>query len=402
MQKASDASHMSQQQKQCDVSDDRSFKPSCPIPREDSHLVLAQKEILLGTLNMQAIVEGLDHVGKFIYIAYTCIGAGGPEFQTFQNRIQKLGFETVTLLNSSASAVNQFKSTSQDMLFHLEDAYNYLIEGHTHLSIQRLAILESLAKESGSVAKSLSLQFEEHKQKVCTDLQITLDEKAQQDYERKCTLQNEEDNRTKKMMEEHYQLKEAEQEKKLQTLKENEDNSLYDKFLIVLSFGSPLDNMELVQIQQIETMSYVECLHKIKSFLTKPECNSIETELVSISSTALYNASQALNFLHFVMLQVANYWSQLQKYCAKLSSSYIRKDIETFNKFNPQVKPWKSPTFNAAFMKFCAQFVALQSVCTDFLEKLKPIQKDLNLNVSQILTYEEARQILKDLSEKFI
>ena len=45
-------------------------------------------------------------------------------------------------------------------------------------------------------------------------------------------------------------------------------------------------------------------------------------------------------------------------------------------------------------MKFCARFVALQSVSTEFLDKIKLVQKDFCKNQRIILTYEDARQIL--------
>ena len=53
---------------------------TCPIPKEDSDVVRKEKKDLLGTLDMQTIVEDLDHVGTFIYIAYTCFVAAGPKF----------------------------------------------------------------------------------------------------------------------------------------------------------------------------------------------------------------------------------------------------------------------------------------------------------------------------------
>ena len=112
--------------------------------------------------------------------------------------MQKLGFDTEKLLNKSASAVNDFKYASQEMLSQLEIAYGYLVEGDVDLSIQRLQNLEVLAKESSSIARELSSDFEKHEKKVFMALDKTLKEDVQQEYQRKHILQMEENSRKKR------------------------------------------------------------------------------------------------------------------------------------------------------------------------------------------------------------
>ena len=122
-----------------------------PLPNENSDLVRSERKDLLYTLNLRAIIEGLDKVGTFFRIADTCVKAAGPKFHTLQNEIQTLESDTATLLNMSALDVDDFKSTSQKILSHLEDAYHYLIEHRVDLSISRLNELEPLAEKCSSI-----------------------------------------------------------------------------------------------------------------------------------------------------------------------------------------------------------------------------------------------------------
>ena len=349
---------------------------------------------MLGTLDMQAIVEKLHHVGTFIYIAHTCFVAAGPKFKKFQIVMQNLEFDTEELLNKSSSAVNEFKYASQQMLSHLEDAYGYLVEGKVELSIQRLQNLEVLAKDSSSVARALSLDFKKHQQQVCVVMDKTRGENAPQEYQRKRILQKKEDNRQKKMIESYYQRKVRDLEKKLQEIGEA---TPYDILLSTFcSQENILDiknDMNLSKIHQGKDAA-MDIKHA-DHFIYELERGGHELDLVSFSILPLHYASRALNDLENVMLNVAKFWYLVQIYCAKhLSESYIREDIETYYMSNPEKQLWKSCTFRTSFMKFCARFVALQSVSTEFLDEIKLIHDDFCKNQRIILTYDEARQIL--------
>ena len=362
-----------------------------PFPNEKSDLVCSVKKDLLCKLKIRDIIEGLDKVGTFIRIVDTCVTAAGSKFHTFQIEIQSLESKTAILLNNSAFVVDDFTTTSQKILCHLEDAYHYLIECRVDLSISRLSELESLAKECSSIANKLSSDFREHEQQVWMALKKILDVKACEELQKERIMQ-EENNRIEKIFEEYYHQNEEAKEK---ILKDNEESNWSTKVLLLFSMESAQDNffvtengMELLQIQQKKALS-VEC---VNDFLTALESSSsFECHLISISATALHNASEALKYLQYVMLNFAHYWSQLQKRYANFSDPYIRKDIETF-----KCSPLKSPTFMKSFMKFCSQFVALHCICSEVFDKIKLIQEDLKITQPQILTYEEAEQILKD------
>ena len=149
------------------------------------------------------------------------------------------------------------------------------------------------------------------------------------------------------------------------------------------------NDMKLSQTHQEKASD----LKNLDEFIIKLEHGGREVDLVSFSIFPLHYASRALNDLVNVMINLAYYWSLVEKYCAKrLSVSCIREDIEASNK--PEKQLWKSRTFRTSFMRFCARFVALESVSAEVLDEIKLIQMNFCKNQRIILTYEEARQIL--------
>ena len=61
------------------------------IPSENSGVVKAETEKLLGAIDLRALVSDLGRVGSFIRIAYNGVGAAGHELTKEQIEIQRLG-----------------------------------------------------------------------------------------------------------------------------------------------------------------------------------------------------------------------------------------------------------------------------------------------------------------------
>ena len=248
------------------------------------------------------------------------------------------------------------------------------------------------------IANELSSKFEKHRQQVQRALKETLDEKTREEHQKECVLQEEKDDLIKKIIEEYYHQRDEANEK---ILKDIEEGDLWTKLLLIFSMESAQNNFlatengtKLLQIQQ-KKMSCVKC---VNDFLAELECSgsNFESYVISLSATALHNASEALKYLQFVMLNFANYWSLLQKRYANFSDPYIRTDIKS------EEHPLESPTFKKAFMKFYSQFVALHCVSNEVFDKIKLIQEDLNITQPKILKYDEAKQILKDHCKKVL
>ena len=79
------------------------------IPSENSGVVMAEKEKLLGVIDLKTLVDDLGRVGGFIRIAYNGVGAAGYEHNDEQMEIQKIGYDIAHLCNKSALTIAKFK-----------------------------------------------------------------------------------------------------------------------------------------------------------------------------------------------------------------------------------------------------------------------------------------------------
>ncbi len=80
------------------------------VPDEKSSVVLAEKQRLLGAVDLEILVNDLGRVGGFIRIAYNGVGAAGSKFTAQQIAIQQLGYDITMVCDKSALTVSRFKS----------------------------------------------------------------------------------------------------------------------------------------------------------------------------------------------------------------------------------------------------------------------------------------------------
>ena len=96
------------------------------IPSENSGVVRAEKEKLLGVIDLKALVSDLGRVGGFIRIAYNGVGAAGYEHTKEQIEIQQLGYDITKLCDKSALTVAKFKKASSSILTDLQCTYAWV------------------------------------------------------------------------------------------------------------------------------------------------------------------------------------------------------------------------------------------------------------------------------------
>ena len=82
------------------------------IPDAKSQMVLKAKDLLLGSLDLQSLVDDLGKLGNFIRVAYNGV-AGHTEVQI---KVQRVGYKVTKLADKSAVTVHQFKGASQSVL----------------------------------------------------------------------------------------------------------------------------------------------------------------------------------------------------------------------------------------------------------------------------------------------
>ncbi len=117
-------------------------------------LVLAEKQRLLGAVDLETLVNDLGRVGGFIRIAYNGVGAAGSKFTAQQFAIQQLGYDITKLCDKSALTVSRFKTASNSVLDDLQSTYD------------TLSSATKIAEDMKNAALELKVRFEAETKKV--------------------------------------------------------------------------------------------------------------------------------------------------------------------------------------------------------------------------------------------
>ena len=147
-----------------------------------------------------------------------------------------------------------------------------------------------------------------------------------------------------------------------------------------------------------------EALANMSAFTAKLRQCSSDQEMAECAVDALHEAVGALKHLSAVMMQAALFWKQMQDHCRSLADSKMKSQVETAIKYpeEKRLKVWTSKSFKHKAIEFYSGWVALNSVCTIYMEQIKDTQRDLYKYITENPTYEESKRNLPALAEKFM
>ena len=132
------------------------------VPVDTSSVVVAEKEKLLGAVNLKTLINDLSRVGAFIRIVSNGVGAAGPKFAQLQIEIQRLGYDLTKLCDKSALTVVNFKNTSSTVLTtDLLETSEYLLENLEEIAIETLSTVSKIAGKMEKAALELHDDFEQ-------------------------------------------------------------------------------------------------------------------------------------------------------------------------------------------------------------------------------------------------
>ena len=189
------------------------------IPSENTSIVKAETERLLGIIDLRALVSDLGRVGGFIRIAYNGVGAAGYQQTEQQIEIQQLGYDITKLCDKSALTVAKFKKASNSVLVDLQCTYGYLLDNLEEMALETLAAVSKLAGQMEKAALELRDDFEAEEKKVITALKNTQIAKKIQatkvEEEKKKRVQLEEDiKREQELIKDHQEDVETSKKRK--------------------------------------------------------------------------------------------------------------------------------------------------------------------------------------------
>ena len=367
-------------------------------PAATSSIVLAEKELLLGSLNLESLVKDLGRVGNFIRVIYNGIRAGGEHFQDLEIEVLSLGHDITRLCDKSAVTIAHFKSAAKTVLVELKATYQFLLDGLEEMGVDTLSTLSTVAGKMATAAEELQKEFEKEEAKVVSVL-----ENAQQ--REKLETSRIEDDRARleaeKKIQEDLIKKYAKLEEEARERDKNEDKelsssgffeNLRNPFTSEVGLGESDEkvtgqnnrwaqiNLQKLEIEKEQRKLHFNALQKIAKFAYQLQGLDKENGSTKVAIDALYEAASAIKRLSLIMWQIALFLYQIQQHCLNLPDTSVQERIMEFaSKYPPErrLAYWTSNGFKQQMMQFYAKWVAFRSVNDEYLQQIKLTQKDL-------------------------
>lgn len=403
-------------------------------PAATSAVVLAEKELLLGSLDLRALVKDLGRVGNFIRVAYNGIGAGGHRFQDLQIEVQRLGYDITKLCDKSAVTIAHFKSATKTVLVELKATYQFLLDGLEDMGVDTLSTLSTIAGKMAVAAEELQKEFEKEETKVVSVLEDTQQRKGLESARLKQIEEDrarlEAERKTQEDLIKRYAKLEEEARAEKIKYEKKEDKELSSGGSFFRKLGNAITSkiglgdlfetdeevaaranrwaqksLQKLEIEKEQRKLRYDALQDMSKFAYQLQNLDKEEDTTKLAIDSLHEAAAAMKRLSLIMWQAALFWYQLQQHCLNLADTSLQERIMKFaSKYPPERRRayWTSDGFKQQMMYFYARWVALYSVSDEYLQQIKLTQKDLYQYITENPTYQESRDNLKTLAATFL
>ena len=399
-------------------------------PPETSVLVRDQVENILQAVNLKALVRDLTRVGKFIRIALTGVTAAGHT--ELQIKVQKIGFSVAKLGSKSTTAVVRFKYASGRVLQALKGTYHFLLLGKEEKALNMLAEVTKVAEDMSTIAKGLQGEFERKTEEVVEVLEQAMNAKGiQKEKKENITLQLKEFDLKKQSAEEarkeakqaedkSWQLFEDARRKEYKALKKKTNffKMLANAFTSA-KFGFSVfgdgTNKEMAAAARDEKFMHLkyayeqqalqhDAVQQIAEYMMRIENCKDSAQLADIAIDALHAAVSGLKALTVVMLRAAEFWERMHTHVESLREPIMTNYITEMKKnttAEERKAEWNSDYFKEEAITYAASWVALYSVCTQYMKELETVQDGIFKVIEENPTLDEARKLLSELAKEY-
>ena len=390
-------------------------------PEATSKLVKAEVDHLLGHVDLSALSNDLGRVGKLVRLAYFAAkGCGyGKNMVEMKMNIYDLGTDVTDLCSLSAHTVSSFRSASRDVMQELHAAYEYLLEGFEEEAIDCFDTISATAAEMAGEAKALQDEFNDKQKQVRETIQtlerIEDDRKGKQKEteERRIKLQAKEEaykaqiDQLRMLEEEARRKKDMYEQKSDEEMKNIQEPGFWKVIGRILT-GTKDSVRERVREWRNESVKQYEAEKEQRSLKNKmledemsalaeiKTCDILEGD-INTAIKSLEAVSSALMQLTAVMKNAVNFWKLLERQCKKIADANFKRVVEKAIARHPEEKRleyWHSRGFKISAVRYCAKWVALHSVCTEYAEGIKTTQEKLTGYITQNPSKEEAQRAL--------
>ena len=398
------------------------------LPASSTAIVQEGRARLLGALDLEALVDDLGRLGNFIRIAYHGV-AGYTELQI---KIQRIGYDVTKLCDKSAITVGKFKNASSTILHTLQGTYQYLLEGLEDMALETLSDMSETAKEMADAANQLHEDFEKQSEVVITTLEETQTQQGMEQAKKKELEKERHDmEKNKKEQEAAHQeacrleaqaemyMEKAEKKEEKATAEQssvlkNIANGVTSTFLGFKAFNMD-PHKDAAEAAREEKMVHYkkmneqqekrrEALMKLAQYAMTIQQSKDDEAQTENAIHALQCAIGALKSLSAVMMQAATFWLQMKSHCDELAKADIKKQIETVLRLPEErrMKVWTSLPFKVKAVRYYAKWVALDDVCTIYVERIKLTQRELYTYIQEALLPKEAHEKARSLASRLL
>ena len=399
-------------------------------PPVSSDIVKEQVKEILEAVNLTALVKDLTKVGQYIHIASVGVTAAGHT--DLQIEVQKIGVSVATLGGKSHTAVMQFRLASTRILETLQTTYHFLLLGKEESALKILKRVTKVAKDMSDVAQGLQIKFETETQKVLKVFEQTMTAKGlEKEKKENLTLQLKEfdilkqsaDVARKKAIqaeEKHWRLYEDARRKQYKALKKKSNflKTIANAFTSA-KFGFQLfgdgTNKEMAEAARDDKLAQLEYAQKqqaiqqeaaqrVAEYMMRIENCKDSSQLADDAIYALQAAVSGLKALSVVMTRAADFWDKMHAHVESMQQSDFADDIkEIMNSTTKEERKeeWNSQFFLEKGVRYCAKWVALYSVCTQYMAELEHVQEGVYYVLKYNPNEKEALAKLSELAKEY-
>lgn len=393
-------------------------------PEATSKVVLAEKDHLLGSLDLNTLVDDLGRVGKLVRLAfYAAKGSGYKEGMVeMKMMIYDIGIDITKLCNKSAQTVSSFRSTSRTVLQELHAAYEYLLDSFEDDAVDCFEIVSKMAERMALEARDLQELFERQQKEVrdaiekLEKLEAKEGTEREESVKRRIELQKQEEEHLKQIQELQKLEEDTKKNREKYEAKRDEAIEKYEDSGFMVNLGRAItgakdpakekvqewkdESTKLYEIEKEHRRLRNEVLAKETDILSEMETCKFEEGETEMAIKSLNAVNHALMQLAAVMIRAALFWESIKKQCESITETGIKGQIErgmTKNSEEKRLKFWHSSGFKIKAVNYCAKWVALHSICSDYVERIRLTQSNLSGYISENPSSEEAREGIKGM-----
>ena len=397
-------------------------------PPVDSKVVQAAREKIAIRLDIHAISNQLDQVGKFIRIAYN----GLAMHSGLQGKVSILAIRVTKLGDESALTIVDFQRASDIALSALESTFWYIYHDEEDIARDVFASISSIAGDMARKAMELHQLYEQEVRNVGELLGATANTKEYEEHVRVnlTQLMNDYEARIKRAstirqealaaFNNYKQLFIDARKRMYHAIDDQTDPwkkiaNAFTSFVGVeaYDFQAYKSAEEAYRQEKLKYMEEMEKQRKIKDealaeleeFTHRVQTCRDDTKLADITIEALQSTLGGLKMVAILMLDAAKYWGAVQDHCDSMQRMGTSLAVE----FNALMKKdvarrrelWRSPPFKSKALDFYAQWVAIGSVCEESMKGLKLTLLELREVIKENPTRKEALENVRLLAKSF-